>query len=232
MITKKDYFIISIIGFLFGLLLLPVLNNIKLTFFVVDFSAKGGSAFGGKNVFLLIIGFIIFANLALWFASLLSRVIPIFLQVAKFAAVGGLNTLLDLGVLNVLILISGVAVGYWYPIFKGISFIVANINSYFWNKHWTFGVSNSANIKEFSQFIGVSFIGFAINVGIASLLVNFIGSSKGISPERWANIGALSATIISLVWNFIGYKFIVFSARGGSPLEAKLAQGGVFSEKK
>ena len=200
MIAQKDYFAISIIGFLFGLLLLPVLNNIKLPFFAVDF----------KNAFLLVIGFVIFANLALWFASLLSRFVPIFLQVAKFAAVGGLNTLLDLGVLNVLILISGVAAGYWYPVFKGISFIIANINSYFWNKHWTFGVSNSANIKEFSQFIAVSLVGFAINVGAASLLVNFIGSPESISPERWANIGALSATIFSLAWNFIGYKFFVF----------------------
>jgi putative flippase GtrA len=200
MITKKDYFAISIIGFLFGLLLLPVLNNIKLPFFAVNF----------KSAFLIIIGFIIFANLALWFAFLLSRFIPIFLQVAKFAAVGGLNTLLDLGVLNVLILISGVAAGYWYPVFKGISFVVANINSYFWNKHWTFGVSDSANIKEFSQFLIVSIVGFGINVSIASLVVNIIGAPENISLERWANIGALSATIISLVWNFIGYKFFVF----------------------
>lgn len=200
MITKKDYFAISIIGFLFGLLLLPVLSNIKIPFFALNF----------KNAFLLIIGFVIFANLALWLVSLLSRFIPVFLQVAKFAAVGGLNTLLDLGVLNVLILISGVATGYWYPMFKGISFVIANINSYFWNKHWTFGVSDSANIKEFSQFLTVSIIGFGINVSIASLIVNIIGAPENISPERWANIGALSATIISLVWNFIGYKFFVF----------------------
>ena len=223
MIAKKDYFVISIIGFLFGLLLLPVLNNIKLPFFAVDL----------KNAFLLIIGFVIFANLALWLASLLSRFIPVFLQVAKFAAVGGLNTLLDLGILNVLILISGVAVGYWYPVFKGISFVVANINSYFWNKHWTFQETQinadnkqinadsirvnprkyprkSASFKEFSQFLTVSIIGFGINIGIASLIVNIIGAPENISPERWANIGALSATIISLVWNFIGYKFFVF----------------------
>lgn len=204
MIAKKDYFAVSIIGFLFGLLLLPVLNNVKFSFFAVNF----------KSGFLIIIVFIVFANLALWFASLLSRFIPIFLQVAKFAAVGGLNTLLDLGVLNVLIFMSGVAAGYWYPVFKGISFVIANINSYFWNKYWTFGASEKINIKEFSQFLIVSVIGFGINVGIASLLVNFIGSPENISPEQWANIGALSATIISLIWNFIGYKFIVFKGLG------------------
>lgn len=203
MITKKDYYIISIIGFLFGLLLLPVLNNIELSFLTVNF----------KSAFLIIVGFAVFANLALWLVFLFSRFIPILLQIAKFAAVGGLNTLLDLGVLNVLISISGVAVGFWYPVFKGISFIIANINSYFWNKFWTFGVSDKVNVKEFGQFMAVSVIGFGINVGVASLLVNFVGSPEGISPERWANIGALSATIISLIWNFIGYKFIVFGGK-------------------
>jgi len=200
MITKKDYLLVSIIGFFFGLLLLPVLNNIKLPFAEITFS----------NAFLIVVGFVIFANFALWLTSLLSRLFPVLLQIAKFVAVGGLNTLLDLGILNTLIFLSGIAVGWWYSIFKGISFIAAVINSYFWNKHWTFGVSDSANIKEFSQFMAVSFVGFAINVGAASLLVNFIGSPESISPERWANIGALSATIISLVWNFVGYKFIVF----------------------
>ncbi len=200
MITKKDYLLVSIIGFFFGLLLLPILNNLKFSFLEVNF----------KNALLVVIGFIIFANFALWLTSLLSRLFPVLLQIAKFVAVGGLNTLLDLGILNTLIFLSGIAAGWWYSIFKGISFIAAVINSYFWNKNWTFGVSDSANIKEFSQFMAVSLVGFAINVGAASLLVNFIGSPESISPERWANIGALSATIISLVWNFIGYKFIVF----------------------
>ncbi|MDP3014962.1 MAG: GtrA family protein [bacterium] len=200
MITKKDYLLISIIGFLFGLLLLPILSNINIPFFTVNL----------KSAFLIVIVFTVFANLALWLVSLLSRFIPVLLQIAKFAAVGGLNTLLDLGVLNVLILISGIAAGYWYPVFKGISFVIANINSYFWNKHWTFGVSDSANIKEFSQFLTVSIIGFGINISAASLMVNIIGAPENISLERWANIGALSATMISLIWNFIGYKFFVF----------------------
>jgi putative flippase GtrA len=200
MITRKDCLLVSIIGFFFGLLLLPVLNNIKLPFVEITFS----------NAFLIVVGFVIFANFALWLISLLSRLFPVLLQIAKFVAVGGLNTLLDLGILNTLIFLSGIAAGWWYSIFKGISFIVAVINSYFWNKYWTFGASGTASIKEFSQFFVVSLIGFGINIGLASFVVNVMGSPEGISPERWANIGAISATIASLIWNFVGYKFIVF----------------------
>jgi hypothetical protein len=30
------------------------------------------------------------------------------------------------------------------------------------------------------------------------------------TPARWANIGLAMGTLLALVWNFIGYKFIVF----------------------
>lgn len=199
MITKKDYLLISIIGLLIGLLVLPVLININFSLIQINLF----------NSVLIVVVFVILANIGLKISSILSSKIPIILQIAKFAAVGGLNTLIDLGVLNLLIFLFLATQGIGYAVFKGISFIIANINSYFWNKHWTFGSGQSANVKEFGQFFVVSIIGFAINIGIASFVVNII-SFGGMSPERWANIGALTATVASLIWNFLGYKFIVF----------------------
>jgi putative flippase GtrA len=201
-VTKKDYFLVAVIGFLFGLLLLPVLKNINLPFFELNFS----------NAALLIVGFTVFAVFALGTASLIGGKIPVIFQFAKFGAVGALNTLLDLGVLNLLIFLSGIAAGFWYSGFKAASFVAASINSYFWNRYWTFGAGGSASIKEFSQFFVVTLIGFGINVGTASFIVNVIGPLAGISANLWANIGALLATALSLIWNFLGYKFIVFRA--------------------
>ncbi len=202
LIFKKDYFLVSVIGFLFGLLLLPILKNLKFEFFELNFTSAAT----------IVIGFVIFANFALFAAFLLGRRIPIILQFAKFGAVGALNTLLDLGILNLLIYFTGFAAGIYYSLFKSFSFIIANVNAYFWNKYWTFGSGGKASVKEFSQFFTVSIIGFGINVGLASLAVNIIGPLAGISAERWANIGALAATAVSLIWNFIGYKLFVFKS--------------------
>ncbi len=134
-------------------------------------------------------------------------------QAAKFILVGILNTLIDLGVLNLLIFATGIATGLGFSAFKGISFLAAVINSYFLNRFWTFkSAGQNDKKKEFSQFFIISVIGFGINVGIASLVVNVIGNQLivfGISDKIWANIGALAATFVSMVWNFIGYKFIV-----------------------
>lgn len=200
LVRKKDYFLVSIIGFFIGLLILPILKNLKISLFKLTFGSG----------FLMVVGFMVLAIFALWVVSLLSRRISILLQFAKFAAVGAMNTLLDLGILNALIFSSDIATGYWYSVFKAISFVVASINSYLWNKYWTFGVSGGVNIKEFGQFFTITLIGFGINVGIASFVVNVISPMGNISPNLWANVGALSATVISLAWNFIGYKFFVF----------------------
>jgi putative flippase GtrA len=138
----------------------------------------------------------------------------LYFQAGKFVLVGVLNTLIDLGVLNLLIFATGIASGLWYTVFKGISFIAAVINSYILNKFWTFKSAGQANKgKEFAQFLTVSIVGFGINVGVASLVVNVISQqfpSFGVSEQIWANIGAISATFCAMAWNFIGYKFIVF----------------------
>ena len=139
---------------------------------------------------------------------------PIIKQAIKFILVGILNTFIDLGVLNILIWASGISAGLGYSAFKGISFTIAVINSYFLNKFWTFERRETAGVKrEFSQFFVVSLIGFGINVGVASLVVNAIGPQFSIVPKLWANIGAICATLVGMTWNFLGYKFIVFKPK-------------------
>jgi putative flippase GtrA len=88
---------------------------------------------------------------------------------------------------------------------------VAVTNSYLWNKFWTFkSHENKETRKEFIQFVAISGVGFGINVIVASFIVNIIGPVGEISPRLWANIGAFAAIVISVFWNFLGYKFIVF----------------------
>jgi putative flippase GtrA len=47
-------------------------------------------------------------------------------------------------------------------------------------------------------------------VAIASFIVNVIGPQFGISSLIWANIGKIGGIIGAFIWNFLGYKFIVF----------------------
>ena len=194
---KSDAIAILVIGEIVAIFLIFVLKNLGYFF---------------NALWLLVIILPIAAIICIFIAGILGKKIPIIFQLAKFIAVGLANTVVDFGILNILIFLSGIAGGLVYSVFKGISFIIATIHSYFWNKFWTFKVKQGRE-KEFLQFFLISAIGFVINVGIASLVVNVIGIRFEISAKIWANIGAACGSIVGLAWNFIGYKFIVFKQK-------------------
>lgn len=122
-VRKIDAVLAAIIGFLNGAFFLFILGQAKIK---IPYS------------WLLIIIFPTLAAIGLFVASIIGKKLPIIFQAAKFFLVGTLNTFIDLGVLNILILITATAAGLFYSIFKTISFVGATINSYFWNKFWTF----------------------------------------------------------------------------------------------
>ncbi|MDD5431104.1 MAG: GtrA family protein [Candidatus Pacebacteria bacterium] len=197
--TKKDARISFLIGLGAGLLAIPIINNMKVNI----------APYGGYTA--VVIGMGIFCLAGYLFAYLISLRWPVVLQFVRFGIVGGFNTLFDLGILNLLIYLTDIDAGIYYSVFKAISFCIAVINSYIWNKFWTFKTAGEpVRAGEAIKFFAVYLVGFGINVSVASILVNFIGAPEGIDGKIWANIGALTASFTGLFWNFLGTKFIVF----------------------
>lgn len=139
-------------------------------------------------------------------------------QFIKFALIGVLNTLVDLVVLNIETLITGIKDGPGFAVQKGVSFLVAVTGSYFFNKYWAFqDTSKKQQGKKFSQFLAISVIGMLINVTTATITATYIKPVVNewlqlafLTDQIWVNIAALTGTAVGLIWNFIGYKLIVF----------------------
>ena len=192
-----------------------ILNSIIIGFLVavIFFGISGSLQFQIPYLWTILIIFPILSAIGMIIAIFLGKKFPILFQGTKFLLVGALNTFIDLGILNLLIFVFGTATGILFSLFKGISFLIAVLNSYVWNKYWTFS-SHTEGVgergKEFMQFFLVSIGGLFVNVGTASIVVNMIGPQFGFSLALWANIGAIAAAFTSLAWNFIGYKLIVF----------------------
>jgi putative flippase GtrA len=151
------------------------------------------------------------------FITKITQRYPVIGQFLRFGLIGGMNTGVDLIILNLLMFSTGLYEGQPYSLFKAISFCCAATFSYFMNKNWAFrDKSKEKNISKFSQFFAVSVIGAIINVTIASLVVNYakpittFDAVISISDPLWGTIGALCGTAIGLIWNFMGYKLIVF----------------------
>jgi len=192
---KLDAFSAGIIGFLDGIFFFFILKTAGVE---IPYS------------WAIPIALALLCSIGMRIASWIGEKLAILLQAAKFFLVGTLNTFIDLGVLNIFILISGIATGLFYSVFKSFSFLIATVNSYFWNKYWTFEKREKPTSGEFLKFLVITFFGFLINVGIASFVVNVIGPQFGMGEKIWASIGAIVAAFFAFVWNFLSSKFIVF----------------------
>ncbi|MBU2472505.1 GtrA family protein [Patescibacteria group bacterium] len=132
-------------------------------------------------------------------------------QFSKFVVIGFVNTGIDFSILNLLMWLFKIYSGKWLILLNMISFTIAVVNSYFWNKFWVFkDKEESETGKKFSQFILITLIGMAINSSIVFGIATYIPPFFGLSKELWANLAKAAATGVSLIWNFTGYKFIVF----------------------
>lgn len=202
---KNDYRLAGIAGFFTGVFLLPLLYNLEIVF-----------PFGFPRLSIVGIVPILWVS-GIWLGSFLSRWAPIMAQISRYAAAGFLSFAIDFGIYNLLIMITGVTSGWRLASFKGISYLFANVNAYLWNKYWVFRsftpgeeISLTSVLQEYGRFLTVSLVGLAINVSITLFVVDFIGLRFGFGEKAWANIAAVMAVAVAVIWNFTGYKLFVF----------------------
>lgn len=197
--SKKDLIFSLITGFYAGFIAWRIFDFLEIPLF-------RGISFAWLAVLVPIL-WIFGVN----FGYFLGRWFSFFNQFGKFAAIGFTNAAVDFGILNLLIFYSGEAAGILFSVFKGFSFIIATIHSYFWNKFWAFEAGNTPVTKEeFIKFFTVTAVALLINVGMASFTVNLIGPQFGIGAEGWANIGAVVGSAAALIVSFIGFRIVVF----------------------
>ncbi|WP_373230238.1 GtrA family protein [Cohnella sp.] len=118
-------------------------------------------------------------------------------RMVKYALVGGLNTGVDFAVFCVLVYGAGMA-SIWAQV---LSYGAGLINSYMWNRSWTFQVKRQHKAGEIIRFLGVNLLSFA--AATAMLL----------GLEQWGT-GSVTAKAVSaalsLAVNYAGYRIWVF----------------------
>lgn len=205
-----------VVGAAVGLLIQPVLTNIGVDVLLRD-ALPVPSGLARPIIFVF---FLVLAPVALSIAGLLGKRMPVVYQFAKFAAVGTLNSFIDLGVLNIQTLLSGIPAGeisnLTFGTFKTVSFFTATTNSFFWNKLWTFEDKSRLQAGTVVKFYAITIFNAFLNVGVATG-VKALGTFS-FPPELWVNVIApVSGIFASFMGNFLGYKFLVFRKKEGPP---------------
>ncbi len=117
-------------------------------------------------------------------------------QFVKFVLVGVLTTAINFAIYAMLLFFH---VNYIAAAI--VAFIVATLNSYTWNRIWTFRAGAHRN-RWLVRFTLVQLIGLSVNLAVLALLVEFTGMNKLIAQ--------LVANVFVVGSNFVGNKFWTF----------------------
>ena len=120
-------------------------------------------------------------------------------QAGKFALVGAFADVVDIKAFQLLFWLAPFSL-----FFKGISFLMATGIKYWANKHWAFEKHEGGQV---AQFFIVTLVGLAIDI-LAFYFLSKI--STGITSKLWVELSIILSALITAVWNFLGYKFLVF----------------------
>ena len=206
--SKKDFWLAILAGEIVAWLSLPTLKNLKILDIII---ARGINLTGFVIFWAIFIPVGAIAGLgAFYFLAKYKNRIGFF-QLGKYGVIGVLNTFLSAGVYNLFIFITDISAGITVDLFFAVAFIITVINSFIWNKYWSFEERKTETIAdEALRFFGISAAVAIVNIGILHMIINIIGAPANLDSKIWANI-ALAFTIITAFFgNFFGYKFIVF----------------------
>ncbi len=130
-------------------------------------------------------------------------------QIERYVIVGVPSTLIDFAVVNLLSKIFGIYSGVGIIPISLLGFALGTCNSYYFNKKWSFHDSTKIRLKQISTFFLVSGIGAVINITLVYVLTTVFAHAL-ISAIIKLNVAKVFATGIAIIWNFYGYRHLVF----------------------
>jgi putative flippase GtrA len=120
------------------------------------------------------------------------------IQLFKFLCVGGTGYALHLAVFALL----AVALDVHHLVAATIAFIVAVLNNFWLNRHWTFAAGDGHAGFQAARFFTVSLVAFLFSLAVLELLVSSLGAPKVLAQ-------AVSLALATPL-NFIGNKMWSF----------------------
>ena len=122
-------------------------------------------------------------------------------ELIKFVLVGGSGYVVNLGVFA----IATGQLGLHHLAAATVAFLVAVLNNFWWNRHWTFGAADGHAGFQAARFFTVSLFAFVFAAAVLEALV------------RFTDVPALGAQAISIIvatpLNFVGNKMWSFAQR-------------------
>lgn len=159
--------------------------------------------FLSKYWWLFLIVLPILSVIGLKITELIGRKFLFMHQAGKYILAGSFADVIDIKAFQFLFLI----LPFSLPM-KAVSFLIATAIKYWANKHWSFEKHEKENQgREVLWFFGVTLVGLLIDVVAFYYLTKL---NIAIPLKLWTELSIILAALAAAVWNFLGYKFLVF----------------------
>ncbi len=131
------------------------------------------------------------------------------LQLGRFAVVGVSNSVIDFGILNLLLWLYPTTNTWQTLSYNSLAVLLASTNSFFWNKYWTFQQKNKVSTQEVYRFIVLAISTTLMNDGLMLLLGKLFPAIMR-SSLLGANALKLGAILGTMSISFFGMRLWVF----------------------
>jgi putative flippase GtrA len=134
----------------------------------------------------------------------------------KFAFVGAVGAVVDFGVFNLMSAVIGL------PAVSAsvISFILAVVSNFIWNRYWTYPDSRSKTVtRQIVQFVLVSLVGLIIRTPLfAYLELVLVPLAEKYLPNApftpltiGHNVSLAIAIVVVMLWNYVANRYWTYS---------------------
>ncbi|GAC1366190.1 MAG: hypothetical protein PVS3B3_16920 [Ktedonobacteraceae bacterium] len=144
---------------------------------------------------------------------LLIEMVP---QLLRFCVVGGLNTFVDMLVFNLLIWIFATHDTSSLVLFNSIAYLIGAVNSFCFNKVWTFKHRSQVTQAQISRFLLTTMLGIVCNDVLLGLVTGLLNDFS-VYGFLWTNFAKVSAITGTFAISYVGMRFSVFSKKTQEP---------------
>jgi putative flippase GtrA len=129
----------------------------------------------------------------------------------RFALVGFSNSAVDLGITNLLALLTAARSEVALLLISIVACSTATLNSYLLNRRWTFRDADGKPVPgSVPRFAAVAALSMVVNSSVFLFLAKYLPTQFGLPELVAINIAKIGGIAVAMVVSFAGYRFGVF----------------------
>jgi putative flippase GtrA len=142
-----------------------------------------------------------------------ARVAAFISQCLRFVLVGLTNAVVDLGVLNLLLILHPTSDRLGLLAYNTLAVAAAILNSYVWNARWTFRATATGSRRERALFVAQALVNVAVNNLVLLGIVDLDPVPVGPLYLLVSNAAKLGAMVAAATTSYVLLRVVVFRGR-------------------